>query len=740
MWMFSLDSLIITILLTLLIFYDIKNLERELLLSELGKELGPFEVQEEEEEAIDPLKDLIDHFPSIDLTGMVPIRVPKPRLRKRISKSLTDVSTLLPRMKRCHSFPLLDLAGIEVRPEEFRVHSLPAEVFDEPYAEEILEQKDASFFNDELTIIQDEPVSMHEEEKVEEEPPRRGELFYSSIEYKIPMFKMEKQPFTPLNLDPRTEEFTEIIAFTEEDSEESMLAEEEEIKAELKFEEKKQEESNNKEVSFSSESFHPEEQEPNMEDLEIIQDMESTIKHDSDSSEHLGTIEEENELELEKAIADVSNPEIVSVPHVETGRRVKIQKNFKGAKIVDLENKIIEKMAPINEENFDLPRTIVDEGDVRYATLTSKKGEKVRVKRNFKGARILDLEKRVANPNSFLIGKSVESEQEFQFQAAYPDPEDPEMVVVTHRETGEDVKVRKTFQDACVIDERGRPIPQAMPIDRLDYDIPKTIVDKEDVHIATLSHKVTSARVRVRRDFKGAKIVDLEKKTEALPPARRKNTHLTEDEVEKSEPEPLSPDLSDLEFIPFPEDEQDDWEIPRAKKAPQRPKMSAGRERLADLAKIISEESKGIRMPQQDPYDFPGIDSDEDFDYMPEPEIPHYRDLDEDFDTEINSRAESILEDSESYGNLRGFGRKKNKKKPAKKFRPADAFRMKGLEEIYLERQGIKKKPGKNRFADDILEPDMEIDDFPQDFGYESYRAGPLDRAGEEIVRGRARK
>lgn len=703
-WMFALDSLVITVLLTFLIFCDIKTLEKELLRSELEKELGPFD--EEGEILADPLKDLIDHFPSIDLSGMVPVALPRPKLRKRISKSIENVNVLLPKLKRAHSFPLVDFEGIEVNPGEFRVHSEVA-LPDEPYAEEILEMKEISFI-EEPTIIQ------------EDEPARQGELYNSSVEYKIPMFKLDHQVFTPMNLDPRTEEFTEIIAFTEEDSvesEKSKFSESEDVK---------------------EESFSLHEQEPNMEDIEIIQDMESTIKPDSNSSEHLGTIEEENELELEKAIADIENPEIVSVPHIETGRRVKIQKNFKGAKMVDLENKVIESMAPVDEEHFDLPKTIVDEGDVRFATMLSKKGDKVRVKRNFKGARILDLEKRVSEPNGFLIGKSVENEQEFKFQAAYPDPEDPEVVVVTHKETGEDVKVRKTFQDACVVDEKGHPVPLARLIDRSDYDIPKTIIDKEDVHIATLSHKVTRARVRVRRDFKGAKIVDLEKKTDANEKPQRKYT-------EKSEPEPLSPDLSDLEFIPFPEEDEEEWEMPKHKekkweipKNPQRPKMSAGRERLADLAKIISEESKGIHSPVQDVYDYPIFDSDEDLDYMPEPEVPHYRDLDEDFDTEINSRAESILEDSESYSNLRGFGKKK-KRKVNKKFRPADAFRMKGLEEIYLERQGIKKKPAKNRFSDDILEPDMEIDDI-SDFGYDPYRGGPLDRAGEEIVKGRTRK
>ena len=711
--MFGLDSLIITILLALLIFCDIKNLENELLRYEIEKELGPFE-RADGEKLVEPLKDLIDQFPSIDLTGMVPVHIPKHKLRKNISKSVEDTSVLLPKLKRCNSFPLLDWSGIEIKPEEFRLHTEPQILeADEPYAEEKL------LIDDEDTFLKDETIIQ------EDLPPKEGELYSSSVEYKLPLNKQDVQVFTPLNLDPRTEEFTEIIAFTEEDSIES---EEEKIVEEEKVEAKE----------FLDPVFEKknenEEDEPNMEDLDIIQDLESTIKPESarsDESEHLGTIEEENELELEKAIADIDHPEIISVPHIETGRRVKLKKNFKGAKIVDLENKIIENLGPVDEQNFDIPKTVVDENDVRFATLTTHKGDKVRVKRNFKGARILDLEKRVSNPNAFLIGKSISNENEFQFQAAFPDPEDPEIVVVTHKETGEDVKVRKTFQDACIVDEQGFPVPEAGPIDRNDYDIPKTIVDKEDVHLATLSHKLTRARVRVRRDFKGAKIVDLERKADNILAPKRKYTG-----TEKSEPEPLSPDLSDLDFIPFPVEEQE-FEIPRVKNV-QRPKISAGRERLADLAKIISEESKGMHSPYGDPYAISGLDSEEEFDFMPEPEVPHYRDLDDEFDSEFNSRGESILEDSESFGTLKGAGRKKRKK--PKKFRPADAFRMKGLEEIYLERQGVKKKPGKNRLNDDILEPDMEIDDFQPDSAYDVYRGGPLDRAGEEIVRGRIKR
>lgn len=760
-WMFALDSLIITVLLTFFIFCDIRNIEKDLIKHEMDKD---YSLADETEKLGEPLKDLIDMFPPMDLVGMIPSRMPGRKLKKNISKSLDgdgqgdkeryeflseDNREGTPQLSKCHSFPKLDLAGIEIKPEEFQTISDKKSIMEEP---EIIDHKGVdSFFREDPTFIQDDEiitiplVDAHVEDededkdkdkdKVEEnedELVKQGELYNSTVEYKNPFFKEPLPRYTPFNLDPRTEEFTEIIAFTEEDSS-SSISVEDPVFPQIDTPQE-----------FPKIEEIKEEQEPHMEDLEIIQDLNSTIKAESDTdSEHLGTINEENELELEKAIADVDDPEVITVPHIETGRRVKLKKDFKGARVVDLENKVVENEDPVDVKDFDIPRTVVDEEDVRFATLTHHTGSKVRVKRNFKGARIIDLEKRVSDPHGFLIGKSVESENEFNFNTAFPDPEDPEVVVVTHKETGEDVKVRKTFQNAQIVDDRGEPIPESKPIDRNDYNIPKAIIDKEDIHLATLSHKMTKARVRVRRDFKGAKIIDLEKRSDnIISPAKkiekRRPTHITE----KSEPEPLSPDLSDLEYIPFPEEEDFDMPIehfpkPKSKNV-SRPKISAGRERLADLAKIISEESKGMHSPTKDPYALPEIDSDEDFDFVPEPEVPHYRDLDDEFDDNFMPRGDSMLEDSESYATLRGAGRKRRKR--GKKFRPADAFRMKGLEEIYLERQGVKKKPNmKTKFSEDILEPDMEIDDFPNENPFDSYRT-PLERAGEEIVRGRGRR
>lgn len=60
----------------------------------------------------------------------------------------------------------------------------------------------------------------------------------------------------------------------------------------------------------------------------------------TDNYPHLGTVEEENDFDFSKAIHDVDNPEIVSVPHKVSGQRMKLKKGFYGARIIDLESKV----------------------------------------------------------------------------------------------------------------------------------------------------------------------------------------------------------------------------------------------------------------------------------------------------------------------------------------------------------------------------------------------------------------
>lgn len=102
-----------------------------------------------------------------------------------------------------------------------------------------------------------------------------------------------------------------------------------------------------------------------------------------------------------------------------------------------------------------MKETLIDEDNVHNATLRKFDGESVRVTRDFKGARIINLESKIDLPYEDLIGQTIKDEKEFQFSNAYADAEDPEVVVVTHNETGEDFKVRKTFHGARIVDNDG---------------------------------------------------------------------------------------------------------------------------------------------------------------------------------------------------------------------------------------------------------------------------------------------
>ena len=232
-----------------------------------------------------------------------------------------------------------------------------------------------------------------------------------------------------------------------------------------------------------------------------------------------------------------------------------VRKSFNGARIVDLDNNPLDA-PPIDSRDYNIPATIVDEKDVRFATLTAKTGKKVRVKRNFKGARIVDLERKAVHPGARLVGEVIRDEGDLHLRKARPDPQDPESIVVQHNPTGEQVRVTKSFHEAMVVDANGNAIPGVASIDRNNFDIPKTVVDQEDVHLATLMHKYTQARVRVRRNFIGARITDLESKARAEP--------------EPSEPEP-----------------------PRVRRGwvepPVRKELSPSRERLSGLADVINE-------------------------------------------------------------------------------------------------------------------------------------------------------
>jgi hypothetical protein len=566
-WMMAIDSLFVTIFFSILLICELKRNEKELVRIEIQKDVEGMAFNEVDETKVvpDQISELRKLLPSVDFSKLVPdkvIPVKKKFIKKGRSRSVDSKRPFKPSFERRHSFPLDMDDNVEINPELFNKKDDEPSILDEPYAEEqaafiTSPKRDLhdSLWRDESTILLEdldrprssvpklrtqeisakdqtpreatfrqttEPVEamkditpMDDAYKASENPPilfeaeqaegesaeapisipmlKRavsGEFSNKELTSKNPQSRPKVQRYFPLNLQNNAEEVNEYEEY--------------------------------------SEGTHFSEEEPNE---EVITDPDSLEMFGETSifkAPHLGTIEEERELDFSKAIPDTQDPEIVVVPHRFTGQKFKLKKGFKGARIVDLENKVMD--IPVDAKSIDIMQTIVDEDDVHIATLTTHTGQKIKVRRDFKGAKIIDLERRVSHPNAYLIGERVETEEDFLFNNAYPDPEDPEVVIVTHNPTGEDVKIRKTFHGARVVDDFGMLDPEAPLIDRNDYDIPQTLVDKEDVHLATLKHKYTKKRVRVRRDFRGAKIIDLEKKADR-PQSKQ---------MEKAEPEPLS--------------------------------------------------------------------------------------------------------------------------------------------------------------------------------------------------------
>ena len=694
-WMFALDSLIITVLLTIILFCDIRRIDRVLLRYHITKFLH---VEDDELKLVSDPKETPEPSPT------------KLYLKKGQSKSITGLNLSSSydlveysnvSLVRNNSFPKLEKVNVDIH--ELLEFFEKNKVIEEPAAEIFLDIKETSFIEDNTFI---------------EEPVTNGEFFFSFKESKPPKTRNNIPIFFLPKLEQRTEEFTEIIAFTEEASDDSK---------EL--------------IELNSTTLRGlQEEEPMIEDFSF--ESQQIIHSSGDETDHLGTILEENELELEKAIADLDEPEFVTVTHKETGRRVKIKRDFKGARIVDIENNVIESLPPIDIKDIDFTKTIIDESDVRFATVTTKSGQTLKVKRNFKGARIIDLEKRVRHPFSFLIGKSLDSEQDIKLSSAYPDPEDPEILIVTHKATNKDIKIRKTFQNAFPVDEVGQIVPLSKPINRVDFDIPKTIIDSHDIHLAILSHKQTKARIRVRRDFKGAKIIDLEKKTQNDESLSNLNTlnELSDLNIndlndfesiqEVSEPENLSIDLSDLEFPEL-------YKVKRKKDRMEgnqelkekRNLNSPGRLRLQELAKIIDEEAKvGSFIVEH----AKGLKT---YEVKKEKyQIPHYRDLDDEFDTEFRVDSELGIDDSLELLDFEIQNKHKNKSKKLKKHNLDP--RLKDLGEIYLEVQEVKGIE-KRRVSDDLgllnLEKSFDRKELIS-------RTAPLGKAGEQIIIGKMRK
>jgi hypothetical protein len=217
----------------------------------------------------------------------------------------------------------------------------------------------------------------------------------------------------------------------------------------------------------------------------------------------LETIPEESVLELSEAEIDKYDPECIIVPHIPSNLDILIKKSFSGALIVDDSGQAIPESSPIKSNQYQVVE--VDPTDVHYAKLKRSNSETlIRVKRDFRGAHILDVKLRVGD--RWMVGRTVTNEDDFEFEKALVDLDDPEAVIVTHNLTGYKMKVKKPFFGSPRVDPTtGRVILT----DKLvrNYDIGSVQVDRKDVHYASL--REDGVLVRVKRNFLGGRILDI---------------------------------------------------------------------------------------------------------------------------------------------------------------------------------------------------------------------------------------
>lgn len=85
---------------------------------------------------------------------------------------------------------------------------------------------------------------------------------------------------------------------------------------------------------------------------------------------------------------------------------------------------------------------------------------------------------------------------------------DPECLEVLHKQSNKRIIIKKSFWDGTVVDASNRPILSYTPIVPHLYSIKE--IDKSDPHYATLKHKNTHQKIRVRRSFDKCRVMDIE--------------------------------------------------------------------------------------------------------------------------------------------------------------------------------------------------------------------------------------
>ncbi|CAG9326962.1 unnamed protein product [Blepharisma stoltei] len=215
----------------------------------------------------------------------------------------------------------------------------------------------------------------------------------------------------------------------------------------------------------------------------------------------LETIPEESVLDLTLSEMDIDDKSIIKVPHIPSGKNIKVRKSFDGAEILDLES-IDENPQLVDQNLYSIER--VNPNDARFGTLKEIGSNKlITAKRNFAGATVVDVE---TEDGKWLIGKHVSKEEDFDFANAIEDPKNPEAVLVTHKRTGVKCRVKKGFKGLPRLDKKTNlPLFREKIIDT--YDIDSVFVDPKNSHYANLVSD--GKEIRARRNFIGGNILDV---------------------------------------------------------------------------------------------------------------------------------------------------------------------------------------------------------------------------------------
>jgi hypothetical protein len=156
----------------------------------------------------------------------------------------------------------------------------------------------------------------------------------------------------------------------------------------------------------------------------------------------LDTIPEESALELDSAEIDEYDPDCIKVPLKPSGIKVLVKKSFDGAIPVTADGQELPNAEPVSLGPGS--EVEIDRNDVRFATMKKSNSDgRVRVKRSFQGAKVVDIEMMVQGEKRWLVGRTASKEDDFDFSSAQQDPLSPDTVIVQHTLSGHKVRIQK---------------------------------------------------------------------------------------------------------------------------------------------------------------------------------------------------------------------------------------------------------------------------------------------------------